>query len=293
MIPLASHAGRCVREAVWCWQNGLNWGLARERIAMRFAGYQPCHCVPNSGFVILGWLYGKDFGDRLCKAVNCGYDTDCTGATLGATLGILEGTAGIPKRWQEPIGLGIVLHQYTRFLKAPKDMKELTERTIPLAEKAAQGSAERAFGETTVKPADLRSRLFRAELAGAARAQDIHAAVVLAGGREVTFHYGGEPVLWPGVGREVSITVAGQPDARVEMAVPSGWSCERLGPARFRISSAGPVAARNEVKVQLPGGAAAAFTVLGPDEAKGFPAGDNVPKCNKCWARIEACVCPK
>jgi len=31
--------------------------------------------------------------------------------------------------------------------------------------------------------------------------------------------------------------------------------------------------------------------MLGPGEAKGFPAGDNVRACPKCWARIEACIC--
>jgi ADP-ribosylglycohydrolase len=293
MIPLSSHVARAIREAVWCKQKGLSWGDARERIAGRFGHIQPCNAVPNHGFTILGWLYGKDFGDCLLKAVNCGYDTDCTGATLGATLGILGGTRGIPKRWLKPIGLGIVLHQFTRFLKAPKGMQELTARTVPLAEKAARGSTERAFGNKTVKPKDLRSRLFRNDLAQLARAQDPHAAVEQVRGQEVTFHYGGEPVLWPGVAREVSVCVAGRPGAQVDLAVPKGWRCERLGPARFRISSTNGIAARNEVKVRLPGGAAVGFTVLGPEEAQGFPAGDNVPKCNKCWARIEACICKK
>jgi ADP-ribosylation/crystallin J1 len=39
---------------------------------------------------VLGLLAGEgDFGKSLCIAVNCGNDTDCTGATLGAPLGIL------------------------------------------------------------------------------------------------------------------------------------------------------------------------------------------------------------
>ena len=28
---------------------------------------------------MIGWLYGTDFGDALCKTVNCGYDTDSSG----------------------------------------------------------------------------------------------------------------------------------------------------------------------------------------------------------------------
>ncbi len=210
MIPLSSHVARSIREAVWCHENGLNWGDARERIASRFGGIQPCNAVPNHGFTIIGWLYGKDFGDRLCKAVNCGYDTDCTGATLGATLGIIDGMAGIPERWRKPVGEGIVLHKFTRGLNAPTDMTQLTDRTIPLAEKAAARKEDISFGEQTKKPADLRSRLFRTEQAVAAREQDIHAAVAVAGRHEVVFHYGGEPVLRPGIAREVSVSVPGE-----------------------------------------------------------------------------------
>jgi ADP-ribosylglycohydrolase len=294
MIPLSSHVARSMREAVWCWEKKMRWGDARERIATRFGHVQPCNAVPNHGFTILGWLYGKDFGDRLCKAVNCGFDTDCTGATLGSLLGILGGSAGIPQRWRDPVGMQIVLHRFTRGLKAPKDIEELTARTVALAEKAIAGSTERAFGDKTVRPRDTLDRLHRTERAVAARAQDIHAAVEVCDGKEVTFHYGGEPVLRPGIAREVWVSVAGEAAPRAELRVPDGWTFERLGDARFRISSAGQVADRNQVEVQLGKGAKAgksAFTVLGPGEAKGFAAGDNVQKCPKCQARIEACIC--
>ena len=32
--------------------------------------------------------------------------------------------------------------------------------------------------------------------------------------------------------------------------------------------------------------------VLGPDEARGYPAGENIPKCPECGGRLGACVCP-
>ncbi len=161
MIPLSSHIGRSIREAVWCWENGLIWGEARERIASRFGHLQPCNAIPNHGFTIIGWLYGKDFGDRLCKAVNCGYDTDCTGATLGSLLGILGGSAGIPEKWREPVGEKIVVHKFTRNFTPPATIVELADRTVALAETVAAGHAERHFGEKTEKPEDLLSRLFR------------------------------------------------------------------------------------------------------------------------------------
>ena len=293
MIPLSSHVGRSIREALWCRQNGLSWGPARERIAARFGHLQPCNAVPNHGFTIIGWLYGRDFGDRLCQAVNCGYDTDCTGATLGALLGILGGTANIPAKWHDPVGSDIVTHKFTRNFTPPATLDELTDRTVALAEKAAAGSDERQFADKTVLPEDLLTRLFRNDLAQAARTHDIHMGVALCGGSEVAFHYGGEPVLRPGVGREVRVTVDGAEPTKVELDVPAGWTCERLGPARFRLFSAGPVADRNTVAVRLGNGGSVDFTMLGPGEAKGFPAGDNVEKCPRCHARVEACICQR
>jgi ADP-ribosylglycohydrolase len=291
MIPLASHVARAIREAVWCHENGLSWGYARERIATRFGHLQPCNAVPNHGFTIIGWLWGKDFGDRLCKAVNCGYDTDCTGATLGSLLGILGGAAAIPEKWLTPIGTRIVLHPFTRGFQPPKTIEELTARSVALAEKAAAGKDDAGFGPKTKLPADLVTRLSRNALALEARAQDTQMAVELCGNKEVALHYGGEPVLRPAIGREVWVTVNGR-EVKVDLAGPREWKIERLGPARFRLRSDGPVADRNQVTVRLAGGSVD-FTVLGPGEARGFAAGDNVATCPTCRARVEACICPK
>ena len=299
MIPLSSHVARSIREAVWCRQAGLSWGEARERIAGRFGHLQPCNAAPNHGFTIIGWLYGTDFGDRLCAAVNCGYDTDCTGATLGSLLGILGGTAGIPDEWRDPVGDEIVLHRFTRGLQAPRTIDELTDRTVALAERADQGSPDVGFGEKTDLPDDVLTRLFRNELAVEARSQDIHMAVELLtgspsplGGAEIRLHYGGEPVLRPGVGRHLRVSAPGEGQVQAELAVPAGWTCRRVAPDRFSVCSEGPVADRNTLTVSV-GGASAEFTMLGPGEAKGFPAGDNVRTCPGCHARVEACICRK
>ena len=301
MIPLSSHVARSIREAVWCWENGLTWGDARERIASRFGHIQPCNAVPNHGFIIIGWLYGRDFGDRLCKAVNCGYDTDCTGATLGALLGIMGGTAGIPEKWRKPVGERIVVHKFTRNFTPPATIAELADRTVALAEKAAAlsagggGAAEDApavsFAHPTSLPDDLRTRLFRNDLAREMLRHDIHCGVELVDGREVRFHYGGEPVLRPGIGRTVGISVDGDEEPVVDVEVPAGWECRRLGRARFLLYCAGHVQDRNSVIVRLASGSRVSFTMLGPGEARGFPAGDNVPRCPRCQARVEACIC--
>lgn len=290
MIPLSSHLGRSIREAVWCWQNGKNWGEARERIATRFGHIQACNAVPNHGFTIIGWLYGSDFGDKLCKAVNCGYDTDCTGATLGATLGILDGTAGIPEKWIAPIGTDIVLHRFTGDCNAPATIDELTDRTVRLAEMSLAKKPDIAFGDGDVLPDDLRTRLFGNALALEALWQDNHAAVELLNGTEIWLHYGGEPVIRPGIGKVIQVSTVPGPAPTVDLSVPDTWTCERLGPSRFRLLAPPDVPGRNTISVAIDG-ATVEFVILGPDEAQGYEAGRNVPSCPHCHARMEACMC--
>jgi len=290
MIPLSSHVARAIREVVWCHQNGLNWGEARQKIATFFGHHNSCNAVPNHGFTIIGWLYGKDFGDRMCKAVNCGYDTDCTGATLGALLGILEGTRGIPQKWIDPIGDDIVLHKFTGDCDAPKTIEELTERTLAVAEKSLAEKENIAFGDTDELPPDLRTRLFRNELAQESLMQDNHAAVERVEGREIWLHYSGEPVIRPGIGKVVEVSAVPGPAPEVDIWVPAGWQCKRLGPARFCLLAESAIQDRNRIGVSV-AGETTEFTILGPGEAQGFPVGRNVPECPTCEARIEACMC--
>ena len=90
----------------------------------------------NVGFIVLGFIYGETFDDALCMAVNCGYDTDCTGATLGALLGIMATSDEIGQRWVEPIGEQIVVSEWVRDFRYPKDIGELTSEVLAFASQA-------------------------------------------------------------------------------------------------------------------------------------------------------------
>jgi hypothetical protein len=211
---------------------------------------------------------------------------------------------GIPKRWSDVVGERIVLHKLTGACDAPETLEELTDRTLALTEKALAAKSGVALGDAAPLPDDLRTRLFRNELAREALMQDIHAGVERLGDREVWLHYGGEPVIRPGIGKEVAVTVApGSPPATaspIELRAPNGWRCERLGPARFRLlAPAEAIQSRNVVSVVVGAkggigdgsGSTVDFVLLGPDEAKGFEAGKNVERCPRCGARAEACFC--
>ncbi|MEK6796959.1 MAG: ADP-ribosylglycohydrolase family protein [Spirochaetota bacterium] len=88
----------------------------------------------NLGIIVLGWCAGEgDFGKSILAAVNCGYDADCTCATLGAILGLIDPN-GIDERWKKPIGESISVGAYIAGIRPPATLAELTDMTALLAE---------------------------------------------------------------------------------------------------------------------------------------------------------------
>lgn len=108
-IPADSRLARGLEDTQAWWAEAQDWRTVRDRIVEHHAPQNWTDVVPNLSFILLGWLAGAgEFGPSICTAVNCGFDTDCTGATLGALLGILQ-PQGIEDRWLEPIGRSLVL----------------------------------------------------------------------------------------------------------------------------------------------------------------------------------------
>jgi ADP-ribosylglycohydrolase len=135
-IPPQTKTSRAIARALEFYGAGVDWVEARNRIKTEFfvslAQYSPI----NMGFQTIGFLYGKDFADAICKAVNCGWDTDCTGATVGATLGIILGARQLPPKWVEPLRDNISTNLSNggiRNLRAPTDINILTDQVCALA----------------------------------------------------------------------------------------------------------------------------------------------------------------
>jgi ADP-ribosylglycohydrolase len=135
MIPEDSQVAIAVRTAQKAYSAGKDWMTARAEVIKATESTGWFQAPRNIGYVVIGWLYGEgDFGKSICIAVNCGDDTDCTGATLGSILGIISGSKGIPARWKDPIGLAIKTCAIGGF-EAPADLNILTDRTVAMARK--------------------------------------------------------------------------------------------------------------------------------------------------------------
>jgi hypothetical protein len=142
-VPENSKTYAAVKAAIKAFDDGLDWKQARQRVLEATPHYNSQYSPVNMGFQVIGWLYGSDFGDAICKAVNCGYDTDCTGATLGSYIGIVAGNSGLPDKWMKPLGTAIATNASWGGLRhidkgvrpIPKDTVELTERTLAVAKR--------------------------------------------------------------------------------------------------------------------------------------------------------------
>ncbi len=129
--------GSRVRDAIcstrrW-WKECGDWHAVRTRIMSAHGHANFTDVAANLAFIILGWLAGRgDFGASICIAANCGQDTDCTAATLGALLGILNPNS-IALCWKAPIGEGIVVSEPIIDIEKPDTLGQLTEQTRKLA----------------------------------------------------------------------------------------------------------------------------------------------------------------
>ncbi len=117
------------------WKQGGEVWACREELLAAHGHENFTHAPLNVALTVWALAYGgRDFAESILLAVNGGYDTDCTAATVGAILGMACGDEGIPRRWADPIGDGVYLGAGIQRINAPRTLDELSNRTL-----AAQG----------------------------------------------------------------------------------------------------------------------------------------------------------
>lgn len=138
-IPDECRMAKSIKFVLECYDNGMSWIDARNAVQQLNSdiGDGWFEAPSNVTYAAIGLLWGEgDFKKSMITAINCGDDTDCTGATVGATMGILYGTAGIPKDWSQYIGEDIVTISLARGNNGktlPTNCTELTDRVVKVA----------------------------------------------------------------------------------------------------------------------------------------------------------------
>jgi ADP-ribosylglycohydrolase len=257
-IPKDCGVAGAVRTALRCFKAKKGWVAARDEILRLHRGStffgRPENTAPrdrkkgfdkgklgydapsNIGILILGLLYGgHDFGKMLCITVNCGEDTDCTGATAGSLFGIIHGTKGIPKKWIDPIGRGIKtvalnLGDMSCGKTLPQTVDELTERTARLAMQVMYRQKKPAMVISGQKATDLKD-LDEGKLFSANSGAELYSAVNGNAFRfdffTVEVDYGNAPLIRNGEPKELGITIRNKDRAQANFTLhwylPAGW----------------------------------------------------------------------
>jgi ADP-ribosylglycohydrolase len=147
------------------------------------------HAPLNLALTCWALVYGGgDFDTSVLLAVNGGYDTDCTAATVGATLGMILGPDGINERWKTPIGDGVFLGPGIIGIRSADTLHDLTERTYALTRSFAALSDKTVAAPAPIPAVDL------AALPGTIQLQPID---------------GSAPVLWANGELPASVLAAG------------------------------------------------------------------------------------
>ena len=155
-IPEDCRVARAVRLVLDEYDKGTPYREVREMLVKQSEDIGWFMAPANIGYVIIGLIYGEgDFKKSIIYATNCGDDTDCTAATVGATLGIFYGTKGIPADWREFVGDKIVTccvgTSYRKLV--PATCTEFTERIadmMPIVLRSCGITVEYTDGESVL-----------------------------------------------------------------------------------------------------------------------------------------------
>ena len=246
-IPNDCRVALAIQDTVeWCTQEN-DWRIIRKNILEKHGSQNFTDVAQNLAIIVLGFLISDDFGESLCTAVNCGCDTDCTGATLGALLGILAPDS-IDQKWLQPIGLDVVLSPGMVGMHPASDLEIMCQQItdlmpqvlrqydtpIPFEQKFTIENNTRLQYEDTIDP---------------------HTAVIALKPLQVIVNYPAATVFFPDQEEIVEVTLVNPYSTPVEgsigISVPNGWtisegeqrfSLEAYGQQTFSLSIAAPQA---------------------------------------------------
>ena len=137
VIPAESRLTSSVKDTrQWCAESN-DWLAIRQKILDKWGNENFTDAVMNIPFAVMALLLGKgDFSKTICLSVNCGLDADCTTATVGAVLGIID-PACINEKWLKPIGRKLVINDGITGISPPDTLDGFTDMVIDLQKRVS------------------------------------------------------------------------------------------------------------------------------------------------------------
>jgi len=106
-IPSTSRLYERLQGVLDFYHSGKDWDAFFKDFRARYDEWDKhdaVHTISNAELVAAALLWGNgDYSKTVCLAVQCGFDTDCNGATAGSVAGMIVGCEGIDRKWTEPI----------------------------------------------------------------------------------------------------------------------------------------------------------------------------------------------
>ena len=92
----------CIEMVMESYKRGMSFEKIVRNIQMDYSHPDFTNSVQNLGYTVLALLFCEnDMEKAVTLALRCGYDTDCTCATAGAVIGIINGYKSIPEDIKE------------------------------------------------------------------------------------------------------------------------------------------------------------------------------------------------
>lgn len=103
-LPEKSRARACVLDVINYVAVNPDWLIVRKKLMRQYAHFDFTNAITNLGIVILALLCGEGLDDAINITFRSGFDTDSTGATVGAIYGIILGASQIDDELKKLVG---------------------------------------------------------------------------------------------------------------------------------------------------------------------------------------------
>ncbi len=134
-IPDGLKLGAAIDDAVRWYDEKPDFQYLFEKITGKYRSDNFTDVKINLAIITAALLLGDgDFSRSICHAVGFGEDSDCTGATVGAIMGLLH-PDDIPEKWLKPIGKSLVLSREITGLNPPPDLDAFADMLCGMSKK--------------------------------------------------------------------------------------------------------------------------------------------------------------